>query len=85
MIALFNSSLAKEMTAYIDLRISTFSVSSVYNDKRTLVLLDQYLVQTGFQGKNLTEDILSDWSKTLSGKSKTVKKNWVWCVALENI
>lgn len=74
MIALFNSSLAKEMTAYIDLRISTFSVSSVYNDKRTLVLLDQYLVQTGFQGKNLTEDILSDWSKTLSGKSKTVKE-----------
>lgn len=59
---------------YIDLRISTFSVSSVYNDKRTLVLLDQYLVQTGFQGKNLTEDILSDWSKTLSGKSKTVKE-----------
>lgn len=55
---MFNSSLAKEMTAYIDLRISTFSVSSVYNDKRTLVLLDQYLVQTGFQGKNLTEDIL---------------------------
>ena len=71
---MFNSSLAKEMTAYIDLRISTFSVSSVYNDKRTLVLLDQYLVQTGFQGKNLTEDILSDWSKTLSGKSKTVKE-----------
>ena len=44
MIALFNSSLAKEMTAYIDLRISTFSVSSVYNDKRTLVLLTATLV-----------------------------------------
>ena len=51
---MFSSSLAKEMTAYIDLRISTFSVSSVSNDKRALVLLDQYLDQTGFQGKNLT-------------------------------
>ena len=74
MITLFSSSLAKEMTAYIDLRISTFSVSSVSNDKRALVLLDQYLDQTGFQGKNLTEDVLSDWAKTLSGKSKTVKE-----------
>ncbi|MEG2013784.1 MAG: hypothetical protein RR063_11365, partial [Anaerovoracaceae bacterium] len=30
--------------------------------------------QIGFQGKNLTEEVLSAWAKTLSGKSKTVKE-----------
>lgn len=67
---MFNSSLAQEMTAYIELKSAAFSDSLVSNGKRALGLLDQYLVQTGFQGKNLTEDVLSAWAKTLSGKSK---------------
>lgn len=71
---MFSSSLAHEMTAYIELRSATFSNSLVSNDKRVLELLDQYLVQTGFQGKNLTEELLSAWAKTLSGRSKTVKE-----------
>ncbi len=71
---MFNSSLAQEMIAYIELRTAAFSYSSVSNDKRTLVLLDRYLVQSGFQGKNLTEDVLSAWTKTLCGKSKTVSE-----------
>lgn len=71
---MFNSSLAGEMAAYLELRTAVLSESSVSNDRRTLLLLDQYLVNSGFQGKELTEDILSAWSKTLSGKSKTVKE-----------
>ena len=71
---MFNSSLAQEMTAYIELRNAAFSDSLVSNDKRTLLSLDQYLVRTGFQEKNLTEEVLTDWAKTLSGKSKTVKE-----------
>jgi len=71
---MFNSSLAHEMTAYIELRSATFPNSLVSNDKRVLELLDQYLVQTGFPGKNLTEELLSAWAKTLSGRSKTVKE-----------
>lgn len=71
---MFNSSLAHEMTAYIELRSAAFSDSLISNDKMTLGLLDQYLIQTGFQGKNLTEEVLSAWAKTLSGKSKTVKE-----------
>lgn len=71
---MFNSSLSHEMTAYIQLRTAVVSASSLSNDKRALLLLDQYLVQTGFQGKELTEGILSGWAKTLSGKSKTVKE-----------
>ena len=71
---MFNSSLAHEMTAYIELRSAAFSNSLISNDKMALGLLDQYLIQTGFQGKNLTEEVLSAWAKTLSGKSKTVKE-----------
>lgn len=71
---MFNSSLAQEMTDYIELRAAVLSVSSASNDRRSLLLLDQYLVQVGFQGKELTEDVLSDWTKTLSGKSKTVNE-----------
>ena len=65
---MFNSSFAREMTDYLELRTAVLSASSVSNDRRVLLLLDQYLVISGFQGKELTEDILSAWSKTLSGK-----------------
>ena len=46
---MFNSSLAQEMTAYIELRSAAFSDSPVSNDKRVLLSLDQYLVRAGFQ------------------------------------
>lgn len=72
--AMFNSTLANEMTMYIDLRIATFSEPTVNNDKRTLRQLDQYLVQIEFQGKSLTEDVLSAWVKNLCGKSKTINE-----------
>ena len=71
---MFNSSLSKEMTSYIEFRTAAFSPSTVTNDKSVLLSLDKYLVQIGFQEKNLTEDILSVWINTLSGKSKTVKE-----------
>lgn len=71
---MFNSSLAQEMTAYIELRSAAFSDSLVSNDKRVLLSLDQYLVRAGFQEKSLTEEVLAGWAKTLSGKSKTVKE-----------
>ncbi len=74
---MFNSSFAREMTDYLELRTAVLSASSVSNDRRVLLLLDQYLVISGFQGKELTEDVLSAWSKTLSGKSKTVKEKLV--------
>ena len=48
---MFNSSLAQEMTAYIELKSAAFSDSLVSNGKRALGLLDQYLVQTGFREK----------------------------------
>lgn len=41
MMFMFNSSLAQEMTAYIELRSAAFSDSLVSNDKRVLLSLDQ--------------------------------------------
>lgn len=69
---MFNSCLAKEIADYMELRTALFSASSASNAQNVLLLLDQYLVQVGFQGKELTEDILTPWTKTLSGKSKTI-------------
>lgn len=71
---MFNGSLAHEMADYIELRTAIVCASSVSADKNVLSLLDQYLIKSGFQGKELTENILSAWSKNLSGKSKTVKE-----------
>ena len=56
---MFNSSLAPEMAAYIELRVASFCDTVVSHDKRTLKNLDQYLSQVGFHGKNLTEDVLT--------------------------
>ena len=41
---MFNSSFAREMTDYLELRTAVLSASSASNDRRVLLLLDQYLV-----------------------------------------
>lgn len=71
---MFSSAIAPEMSSYIELRYSSLSESSFSSNKRALSLLDQYLSSTGFQGKELTEEILSSWLLTLAGNSKTLKE-----------
>lgn len=82
---MFNSSFAREMTDYLELRTAVLSASSASNDRRVLLLLDQYLVLSGFQGKELTEDILSAWSKRFqekqNGKRKTGSSAWLWKIS----
>lgn len=83
---MFNSSFAREMTDYLELRTAVLSASSASNDRRVLLLLDQYLVLSGFQGKELTEDILSAWSKNAfrkkqNGKRKTGSSAWLWKIS----
>lgn len=46
---MFNSSLAQEMTAYIELRSAAFSNSLVSNDKRVLLDTDKYMRFSGVQ------------------------------------
>ncbi len=71
---MFNSSFAREMTDYLELRTAVLSASSASNDRRVLLLLDQYLVLSGFQGKELTEDILSAGSKRFQEKQNGKRK-----------
>lgn len=71
---MLKSSLAYEMSAYLELRTVTVSKDSVSHDRRTLISLDQYLSTCDYHGKILTEEILAAWILTLSGKSKTIKE-----------
>lgn len=72
--AMFKSVLAVEMDEYLKLRSAVVGVTSFAKDKRILSLFDQYLVLSEYQAKGLTEEILTKWSLTLTGKSKTVKE-----------
>lgn len=70
---MFNSSLAAEMEAYLELRAKTFTDHSVECTRLALRMLDQHLCCRGFQGKHLTEVVLNEWIATLTGKSKTIQ------------
>lgn len=83
---MFNSSFAREMTDYLELRTAMLSASSASNDRRVLLLLDQYLVLSGFQGKELTEDIFvcmvkNAFRKKQNGKRKTGSSAWLWKIS----
>lgn len=71
---MFESTLAAEMTAFLELRELSVAQTSVLHDRRILTMLDQYLRQSGFSGKVLTEEVLEAWVLTLTGGSKTVKE-----------
>lgn len=71
---MFESTLAKEMTAYLKLRELSVAQTSVLHDRRILTMLDRYLLESGFSRKALTEEALEAWVLTLTGKSKTVKE-----------
>ena len=71
---MFDSVLAKEMTTFLELRRSSVSAQSLAHDTATLAKLDCHLVEHDYCKKDLSEEILFTWIRTLSGKSKTVKE-----------
>lgn len=71
---MFKSSLANEMSAFLELRCMSVCKQTVIADKCALNTLDQYLIDCGFHGTELPQDLLEAWILTLSGKSKTVKE-----------
>lgn len=71
---MFESSLAKEMTAYLELRKLSVAKSTILQDERVLTMLDKYLQENNYSGQKLTEEILEAWMLTLTGKSKTRKR-----------
>lgn len=70
---MFDSSLAAEMSAYLQLREISVTRSSVMQDRRVLTTLDRHLQESGFTGKCLTEEVLETWTWTLTGQSKTIQ------------
>lgn len=71
---MFESSLAKEMTAYLELRKLSVAKSTILQDERVLTMLDKYLQENNYSGQKLTKEILEAWMLTLTGKSKTRKR-----------
>lgn len=71
---MFDSIFAKEMTAFLELRRSSVGAQSLAHDTVTLSKLDCHLATQDYRKKDLSEEILFTWMRTLSGKSKTVKE-----------
>ena len=70
---MFDSILATEMAAFLDIRRSSVSSQTFAHDTATLVKLDHHLTEHDYRKKDLSEEILITWIRTLSGKSKTVQ------------
>jgi integrase len=68
----FKSIFAKEITAFLGLRKASVSQRTFAYDIATLTDFDQYLTERDCRDKNLTEEILAAWTRTLGVKSKTV-------------
>jgi integrase len=69
---MFESVISKEMAAYLELRRSCVAPNTFADDEAVLASLDRYLVEHGFAGRDLTEEVLGAWVRTLGGKSKTI-------------
>jgi integrase len=70
---MFESSFSKDMAAFLELRRSSVGAQTLAHDTVTLSKLDCLLVEQDYRKKDLSEEILFTWIRTLSGKSKTVQ------------
>ncbi len=71
---MFESIFAKKMAAFLELRRSSVGLQTFAHDTATLAKLDHHLAEHDYRKKDLSEEILFAWIRTLSGKSKTVKE-----------
>ncbi len=71
---MFESILSKEMNSFLELRRSSVGLQTFAHDIATLAKLDHHLAEHDYRKKDLSEEILFAWIRTLSGKSKTVKE-----------
>ena len=71
---MFESILKKEIAAFLELRKNSVSPGVFRHDEVTLATLDRHLVVHNYRQKDLSEEILGSWVRTLSGKSKTVSE-----------
>lgn len=71
---MFKSILSKDMTSFLELRRGSVGSQTFAHDTATLAKLDHHLAECDYRKKDLSEETLFAWIRTLSGKSKTVKE-----------
>ncbi len=70
---MFESIFAKDMMVFLELRMSSVGTQTFAHDTATLAKLDHHLVECDYRKKDLSEEIILAWVRTLGGKSKTVQ------------
>jgi integrase/recombinase XerD len=68
----FKSILKVELSDFLSLRKISKSKSAYDHDCHTLRIFDEYLVDINCTSKNLMEDQVTDWIRTIEGKSSTI-------------
>ncbi|WP_366923906.1 tyrosine-type recombinase/integrase [Metallumcola ferriviriculae] len=68
----FKSVLQDEIAGFLALRKSSKSKSAYDHDRHTLKLFDEYLCSIKCDDKDLTEEQVTGWSGTLTGKSSSI-------------
>ena len=71
---MLESTFSKEMTTFLKLRNGSVCQQTLAHDRATLTSLDRLLCKHDYRHKDLSEEILDAWMRSLSGKSKTVKE-----------
>lgn len=67
-----DSILKFEIYNFLDIRKFTKSESTYRHDKKYLIDFDNYLCSISCDNKNLTEKQITDWVKTLKGKTSSI-------------
>jgi hypothetical protein len=70
---MFDSIISNELDSFLEMRKAVVSQSTFANEKTALTSLDRHLVKSDYRNKDLSEDILESWIRSLSGKSNTVQ------------
>jgi len=65
---MFDSVISNELNSFLEMRKVVASKSTIANEKTALTSLDRHLVKCAYRNKDLSEDILESWIKSLSRK-----------------
>lgn len=69
---MFQSVFAQEMSDFMAIKEAEGGMDNVYRYRFSLARFDQYLIDIHLSEKEISEDIIAEWIKTLGGKSKTI-------------
>lgn len=68
----YNSVLAAEIESYLELKKAVFRPSTIAHEKGHLRHFDQYLCNVRCEDKTISEQIMTGWQRTITGKTITI-------------